>query len=187
MRLRATDRKGTSIPRSSEFCKTRVAHVRRLCRSGYRVPHDRTPPGGRQTVSGLQSSPRSRRHISIQRRYGTDDSPFRGGPRNCILSHPGQSAVFGSFRLAELFSGESRFGDAHAHAKLHAVNDAYSFGCTMELQARVWYDQRMFERVRSEVSHAINVYGMLRAAEDLGDCRELLQLPLMNRTSMVSA
>jgi tetratricopeptide (TPR) repeat protein len=44
--------------------------------------------------------------------------------------------------LAEVFSGQGRFDDAHAHAertKLCTVNNAYHLACASHLQARFWY------------------------------------------------
>jgi tetratricopeptide (TPR) repeat protein len=82
------------------------------------------------------------------------------------------------FVLAELFSGEGRFNDAHAHierAKSHAINDAYNLGRAMELQANFWYEQRMFERARSEALHAAKFYEKLGAAQHLERCRDLLR------------
>ena len=45
----------------------------------------------------------------------------------------------------------------------------------MELQANFWYDQRMFEKSKFEVSHAADVYEKLGAERDLGRCRKHLQ------------
>ena len=82
------------------------------------------------------------------------------------------------FALAGMFSGEGRFDKAFAHiehAKSHAINDAFSLGRAMELQANVWYKQCMFEKAKLEASHAVDVYEKLGAAQNLGGCRELLQ------------
>ena len=80
--------------------------------------------------------------------------------------------------LAQLFSREGRFDDAHAQierAKSHAINNSYHLGRAMELQADVWYDQRMFEKAKIEVLRAADVYEKLGAAQDLWWCRELLR------------
>jgi len=80
--------------------------------------------------------------------------------------------------LAELFSREGRFDDAHAYierAKSHAIDDAYNLGRAQELQASSWYEQHMFEKARSEASHAADVFENFGAAHDLARCRELLQ------------
>jgi len=80
--------------------------------------------------------------------------------------------------LSKLFSGTGRFDDAHLHierAKSHTTNDPYYLGHVMELQADFWYGQRIFERAGSEASHAADVYEKLGAAQDLGECRKLLQ------------
>ena len=80
--------------------------------------------------------------------------------------------------LAKLSFGEDRFDDAHAHielAKSHAISDAYNLGRAMHLQANFWCEQRMLEKAKFEASHAAEVYEKLGAAQDLGNCRELLQ------------
>ena len=82
------------------------------------------------------------------------------------------------FFLARLFFGEGRFDDAHTYierAKSHAVNNAYNLGRAMELQANFWYDQRMFDKVKSEASGAADVYEKIGATEDAEDCRALLR------------
>ena len=82
------------------------------------------------------------------------------------------------YALAGLFFGEDRFDNAHAHienAKSHTINDTYKLGRAMELQADFWYNQGMFEKARSGVSHAADIYEKLGAAQDLEDCRRLLQ------------
>ena len=83
------------------------------------------------------------------------------------------------YALARLFlDDEDKLDDAHAHleqAKSHAVNDTYRLGRAMELQARVWRKQRMFEEARSGVSHAIDIFEKLGATPHLERCRGLLQ------------
>jgi len=82
------------------------------------------------------------------------------------------------YRLAGLFCGEGRFGDAHAyieHAKSHTAGNAYSLGCVMEMQALVWYRQNRLEEARSEALHAADVYEKFGAAKDLEGCRRLLR------------
>jgi tetratricopeptide (TPR) repeat protein len=79
-------------------------------------------------------------------------------------------------RLAELFCYEGRFDDANAHigqAKSYAINDAYNTGCTMKMQASVWYRQGRLDDARSEVLCALGVYEQLGAA-DVGRCRQIL-------------
>ena len=80
--------------------------------------------------------------------------------------------------LAHLFIEGRRFDDTQAHierAKSHAINNAFSLGRAMRLQANLWYIQRMFEKAKSEASHAADVFEKLGAAQDLEKCRELLQ------------
>ena len=80
--------------------------------------------------------------------------------------------------LADLFLGEGRLDDAHAHieqAKSHVANSAYNLGRATELQAKVWYKQGRLEEARSEAMRAAEVYEKLGAAKDLEDCRNLLR------------
>jgi len=82
------------------------------------------------------------------------------------------------YELAELLFAGDEFGDAHAHverAKSHAVDNAYSLGRAMELQANFWYKQRRFEEAKSEALRAADVYEKVGAAGDVEDCRMLLQ------------
>ena len=82
------------------------------------------------------------------------------------------------YALAELFSTQGMFEDAHAHAqraKSHAVDGAYNLGCAMQLQAAVWYRQRRFEEARSEVLHAVDIYEKLGAVRNVGNARDLLR------------
>ena len=82
------------------------------------------------------------------------------------------------YSLAQLFSRQGRFDEAHAHiehAKSHAISDVYQLGRAMELQALLWYGQQRFEEAKSEVLHAIDVYERVGAMRDLEDCRATLQ------------
>jgi len=57
------------------------------------------------------------------------------------------------FSLADLFSEEGKFNDAHAHveqARSHAVNDAYNLARASRLQARFWNKQHIFGEAKSE-------------------------------------
>ena len=81
------------------------------------------------------------------------------------------------FSLAELFSREGRFDDAHAHveqAKSHAANNAYSLARALRLQAGFWNEQHMFEEARSEVLRALDVFEKLGAMDQAEGTRELL-------------
>jgi len=81
--------------------------------------------------------------------------------------------------LAELFSHQGRFDDAHVHierAKSHAVNSTYNLGRAMQLQAYIWYNQERLEQAKSEYLRAADVYEKLGATRDLEICRMLLQL-----------
>ena len=79
--------------------------------------------------------------------------------------------------LAELFSGEGRLNDAHAHieqAKSYAVNDAYLLARASRLQAGFWDQQHMFGEAKSEALRALDVFEKLGAADDAEKTRELL-------------
>jgi len=85
---------------------------------------------------------------------------------------------WGHYSLAELFLDEDRFDDADVHierCKSHAVNDAYSLGYAMELQAHVWYRQRRLEAAKSETLRAAEAFEKLGATSDLERCKGLLQ------------
>ena len=80
--------------------------------------------------------------------------------------------------LALLFFCEKRFDDAHAHierAKSHAINDPYSLGCAMVLQAVFWLQERKPEEAKSEALGAIDVFERLGAAKGVEDCRAILR------------
>ena len=82
------------------------------------------------------------------------------------------------YSLAEVFSHEGGFDTAHAHverAKSRAVNDPYNLGRALELQAYIWYKQHRLEEARSGAMRAIEVFEKLGAAQDLENCRGLLQ------------
>ena len=81
--------------------------------------------------------------------------------------------------LARLFFGECRFDDAHAHvkrAKSHATNRPYSLGSAMELQARFWYERKMFKEAKSEALLATDAFEKTGAAKKVEDCRTLLRM-----------
>ena len=82
------------------------------------------------------------------------------------------------FSLAGLFLDENRFDDAHAHsehAKSHAAEDKYHMGRAMEMQARVWYRQRVPESAATEALDALEIFEELGADKDVGNCKELLK------------
>ena len=83
-----------------------------------------------------------------------------------------------NYSLAELFFGENRFDDAHAHvelAKSHAINFPYYLGRAMELQAGFWYKERRFEEAKSGFLHAADVYEGIGATKYVEGCRAILQ------------
>ena len=80
--------------------------------------------------------------------------------------------------LADLFSNEGRFSDAHARvdrAKPYAINDAYHLARRMNLQAMLWCKQRRFEEAKSEALRAADVFEKLGAANDVEYTRKFLQ------------
>ncbi|KAF9781519.1 hypothetical protein BJ322DRAFT_1111447 [Thelephora terrestris] len=82
------------------------------------------------------------------------------------------------YNMAVLFWFEGEPGTANTHiqqAKSHAVDNAYSLGRAMQLQARLWLWQHRLEEARSEVLAALEIYERLGAANVAGHCRKLLQ------------
>ena len=80
--------------------------------------------------------------------------------------------------LVDLFSGEGRFDNAHAHveqAKLHAVGDAYLLARASRLQAGFWGRRHMFEEAKSEALRALEAFEKLGAANDAEGTRKLLE------------
>ena len=88
-----------------------------------------------------------------------------------------QELLWAHFFLADLFSTEGRFNDAHAHfeqARSHAVDDAYLLARASLLQAWTWNKQHMFEEARSEALHALSAFEKLGAMENAEDTRNFL-------------
>ena len=82
------------------------------------------------------------------------------------------------YYLAEVFCNQDEFDDAIAHlerAKSHAADDARNLGYVMERQASIWYEQCRLEDARLGASRALEIYEKLGAAQDVMDCRNLLQ------------
>lgn len=80
------------------------------------------------------------------------------------------------YSLAQLFSAEGKFDDAHAHtdeAELHSAS-LYNLGRSAELRAQVLYRQRMFEEAMSEGLRALEIFEDLGAISDLDVFRPLL-------------
>ena len=80
--------------------------------------------------------------------------------------------------LAKLFLDEERFEDANTQieqAKSRVLNDPYSLGRMMEVQAAIWYRQRRLEDATSEVLGALEIYEKLGASRDAGGCKDLLR------------
>ena len=80
--------------------------------------------------------------------------------------------------LALLFREEGKFDEANSHtkqAKSYAANNIYQLGSTMVMQANIWYRQLRLEEAKSEALDALDIYEQLGAAEQVRECRRLLQ------------
>ena len=84
-----------------------------------------------------------------------------------------------NYFLAMLFlDQDDDFYNAHAHierAKSHAVDNEYSLGRAVELQARAYYRQHRLLDARSEALCALKIFQTLGAAGDQEDCESLLR------------
>ena len=83
-----------------------------------------------------------------------------------------------NYSLAQLFRDEGALEDANTHvkrAKQHTLNDEYTLGRGMEMQAKIWYRQGRLEDAASEASRAIEIYGKLGAASHLQRCNTFLR------------
>jgi hypothetical protein len=150
-------------------------------RGGSRITRNRSSPGEGRRISGLPSSPCSRRNISIQGRDEEGDSPFRDGPGNCLLSQRGRGTVLGKLLPGGVFSEQGKFEDAQTrleHAKSHAVNNPYLLARAMDQQAWLWGLQRRFEDAKSEALRALDAFEKLGAANDAETTRQLLHAGL---------
>jgi tetratricopeptide (TPR) repeat protein len=91
-----------------------------------------------------------------------------------------RDALFWNYHdLARLYLNEGDFDEANAHikhAKSHAVDDIYSLGCAIYLQASVWYRQRKLKDAKTEVLHALEIFEQLGAANDVGNSKGLLRI-----------
>jgi tetratricopeptide (TPR) repeat protein len=79
--------------------------------------------------------------------------------------------------LAQLFSDENKFDDAHAHiekAKSHAANHTYDLGRAMELHAQIWFRQHRLDEAGPEALRALGTYEKLGLTKDAEECRNLL-------------
>ena len=82
------------------------------------------------------------------------------------------------YSLAELFSYQHRFDDAHAHiehAKSHVEHVPYLLGHATQLQAQLWRRQHNLEEAKSEALHAVEVFEKFGATKNVEDCRTLLR------------
>ena len=80
--------------------------------------------------------------------------------------------------LAKIFSNQNRFEAAHDHierAESYAANNIYTFGRATELRARLWLQQRMFEKARLETSRAVDAYGKVGFTTAIERCGTLLR------------
>ena len=84
---------------------------------------------------------------------------------------------WGHYDLAEMLLSQGKFDDSRTHiehAKLHTANNMYLVGCTMHLQALLWYGQDRFSEARLEALSAVGAYENVGATMDLEKCRDLL-------------
>ena len=82
------------------------------------------------------------------------------------------------YYLADVLCNQYEFDDANAHlerAKSHVADDARNLGYVIERQASIWYEQGRLEDARLGASRALETYEKLGAAQDVMDCRNLLQ------------
>ena len=80
--------------------------------------------------------------------------------------------------LADVFGAQDEFEDANTHierAKSHTVDDTHNLAHAVQMQARIWVQQRRLEDARLEASRALEIYEKLGAAQDARMCRRLLQ------------
>ena len=80
--------------------------------------------------------------------------------------------------LVRLFLDEGAFDDATAHvkqAKSYAVEDEYTLGRAMKLQAEIWYRQGRLETALSEALLALETFEKFGASKGAEDCRDLLR------------
>jgi len=80
--------------------------------------------------------------------------------------------------LVMLFLDEGRLNNAHVYAeraKSYAVNDPYSLGLAMALQAMVWLRQDKLEEARSELLRAAEIFEKLGSSWGMGACGGLLE------------
>ena len=82
------------------------------------------------------------------------------------------------YALGWLFLDQGEFGNAHTHveqAKLYAVENAYSLGRAMALEAQVWHRQGRLEEAGCEALRASEIFEKLGAAEESESCRDFLR------------
>ena len=83
------------------------------------------------------------------------------------------------YELARMFRDECRLDDAQVHvehAKLHAVDSAYSLGCAMKEQAAIWYEQHRLVNIGRAQGLRLCLFNKLGAAgKSVEDCGKLLR------------
>jgi tetratricopeptide (TPR) repeat protein len=80
--------------------------------------------------------------------------------------------------MAQLFLSGGKFDDANVHierAKSHTTQNAYNLGRAMEVQARIWHQQRQLTDSASEASRAVEIYKKQGALRDVRRCEGLLK------------
>ena len=83
------------------------------------------------------------------------------------------------YSLAMLFRDEDRFDDAHNHidrAKSYAIGNTRYLARLMDMNARIWHQQRRLEDAASEAQGALEIFEELEAIEDVTRCETTLRL-----------
>ena len=78
-----------------------------------------------------------------------------------------------------LFRDEDRFDDAHNHidrAKSYAIGNTRYLARLMDMNARIWHQQRRLEDAASEAQGALEIFEELEAIEDVTRCETTLRL-----------
>ena len=92
--------------------------------------------------------------------------------------------------LVMLFLDKGRFDSVHVHAesaKLYAVNDPYSLGQAVMLQAMAWLRQYKFEEARFGLLRAAEIFEKLGFSRGARACGQSLELVQRIRDRMVTS
>ena len=143
------------------------------------IAQDRTPPGERPTISSLPGSQSSLKIYFSKGKTEKAAHHFEIVLGIATTSGPPDDPFWIHHSLARTFFQQNRFDTAHDHierAKPYAANSAFLLGCAAELRAKLWFQQRMFEKARLEASRAVDAYGKVGFTAAVGGCRVLLRV-----------